>query len=187
MTHNHALDQRFSARSCSATIAWFGLIGSSKRMRFEHRLHERGISLERLADMVCPIGIPGIVGEAGGHRRLGHRAAAAGLGTDRQAAADSSAASAATAAQHNLIYISHSLQRLHALSFKDSFMAVISFSNIDQSALQAYRASVLHFHADPAHHADAYAWHEDGLLLVADGKVVAAGDTSSYLRSCRPS
>jgi xanthine dehydrogenase accessory factor len=45
-------------------VAWFGLIGSkSKRMQFEHRLHERGIALERLADMVCPIGIPGIVGK----------------------------------------------------------------------------------------------------------------------------
>ncbi|SDY37814.1 guanine deaminase [Collimonas sp. OK242] len=55
-------------------------------------------------------------------------------------------------------------------------MAAISFSNIDQSTLQAYRASVLHFTADPAHQADAHAWHEDGLLLIADGKVVAAGD-----------
>ncbi|HWW06552.1 xanthine dehydrogenase accessory protein XdhC [Collimonas sp.] len=65
MTHNHALDQRLSAQILQRDgVAWFGLIGSkSKRMQFEHRLHERGIALERLADMVCPIGIPGIIGK----------------------------------------------------------------------------------------------------------------------------
>ncbi|NNG25358.1 guanine deaminase [Telluria aromaticivorans] len=42
--------------------------------------------------------------------------------------------------------------------------------------VQAYRASLLHFHADPAFHADAHAWHEDGLLIVEDGRVKAAGD-----------
>ncbi|HWW99805.1 xanthine dehydrogenase accessory protein XdhC [Collimonas sp.] len=65
MTHNHALDQRLSAQILQrAGVAWFGLIGSkSKRMQFEHRLHERGISHERLAEMVCPIGIAGIVGK----------------------------------------------------------------------------------------------------------------------------
>jgi guanine deaminase len=42
--------------------------------------------------------------------------------------------------------------------------------------LQAYRASLLHFHADPAFGGDAIGWHEDGLLVVVDGKVKAAGD-----------
>lgn len=42
--------------------------------------------------------------------------------------------------------------------------------------LVAYRASVLHFHADPAFAEHAYSWHEDGLLVVADGFVHAAGD-----------
>src|SRR5690606_7792346 len=42
--------------------------------------------------------------------------------------------------------------------------------------LQAYRASLLHFHADPATGTDAHDWHEDGLLVVADGHVQAAGD-----------
>ncbi|MGS0742441.1 guanine deaminase [Glaciimonas sp. GG7] len=42
--------------------------------------------------------------------------------------------------------------------------------------LQAYRASVLHFTADPTQHANAYAWYEDGLLLIKNGHVVAAGD-----------
>jgi len=46
----------------------------------------------------------------------------------------------------------------------------------NNAELQAYRASVLHFTADPAHHANAYSWHEDGLLLIKDGRVVAAGD-----------
>ena len=43
-------------------------------------------------------------------------------------------------------------------------------------SLQAYRASLLHFHADPAFAEHAYAWHEDSLLLADGGKVVAAGD-----------
>ncbi|WGG49562.1 guanine deaminase [Rugamonas sp. DEMB1] len=51
---------------------------------------------------------------------------------------------------------------------------------------QAYRASLLHFHADPACHADAHAWHEDGLLVVADGKVRAAGDYASLHATLPP-
>ena len=38
--------------------------------------------------------------------------------------------------------------------------------------VQAYRASLLHFHADPAfseHAADCFNWHEDGLLMVENG------------------
>jgi guanine deaminase len=42
--------------------------------------------------------------------------------------------------------------------------------------LQAYRGSLLHFLADPAFSDNAHAWHEDGLLIVRDGKVEAAGD-----------
>jgi guanine deaminase len=41
---------------------------------------------------------------------------------------------------------------------------------------QAYRASVLHFHGDPAFDASAHRWYPDGLLIVADGKIEAAGD-----------
>lgn len=44
------------------------------------------------------------------------------------------------------------------------------------SGLQAYRASLLHFTADPAFHDNAYAWHEDGLLIVNDGRIQAAGE-----------
>ena len=42
--------------------------------------------------------------------------------------------------------------------------------------VQAYRASLLHFHADPAFTSDAYSWHQDGLLVIEDGRVKAAGD-----------
>jgi guanine deaminase len=42
--------------------------------------------------------------------------------------------------------------------------------------VQAYRAGLLHFHADPAFIEHAHAWHEDGLLIVEEGKVQAAGD-----------
>jgi len=45
-----------------------------------------------------------------------------------------------------------------------------------KAPVQAYRASVLHFTADPAWHAQSYAWFEDGLLIVSNGKVQQAGD-----------
>jgi guanine deaminase len=53
--------------------------------------------------------------------------------------------------------------------------------------MQAYRASLLHFHADPAFDPQAHHWHEDGLLLVADGKVVVAGDYASLHATLPPS
>lgn len=52
--------------------------------------------------------------------------------------------------------------------------------------LQAYRASLLHFHADPAVSQDAHAWHRDGLLIVAAGRVVAAGDYAALLPTLPP-
>ena len=70
MTHSHALDLRLChailARPAHpATPDWFGLIGSAtKRSQFEARLRERGIVDDRLATMVCPIGLPGIAGKA---------------------------------------------------------------------------------------------------------------------------
>jgi hypothetical protein len=42
--------------------------------------------------------------------------------------------------------------------------------------MQAYRASLLHFRADPAFDDAAALWHEDGLLVIEDGRVKAAGD-----------
>ena len=48
--------------------------------------------------------------------------------------------------------------------------------NAQTTGMQAYRASVLHFHADPAFTPDAYSFHEDGLLVIDGGKIHAAGD-----------
>ncbi len=62
LTHSHALDQQLSEHILRRTdFTWFGLIGSAtKRVQFERRLRERGIPAERMADMTCPIGLPGI-------------------------------------------------------------------------------------------------------------------------------
>jgi xanthine dehydrogenase accessory factor len=66
LTHSHALDQVLSEHILRRpSHDWFGLIGSrTKRMQFEHRLAERGIPRQCLAEMVCPIGVPGITGKA---------------------------------------------------------------------------------------------------------------------------
>ncbi len=42
--------------------------------------------------------------------------------------------------------------------------------------MQAFRASLLHFSADPAFHDHAHHWHDDGLLVIDNGKVTQAGD-----------
>lgn len=62
MTHRHDLDLELAWHILRRDdVRAFGLIGSaSKRTRFEHRLAARGIAPERLAAMVCPIGLPGI-------------------------------------------------------------------------------------------------------------------------------
>ncbi|HEU4853548.1 MAG TPA: guanine deaminase [Telluria sp.] len=52
--------------------------------------------------------------------------------------------------------------------------------------LQAYRASLLHFSADPAYTENAYAWHEDGLLVIEAGRVRAAGDYAALAASLPP-
>ncbi|MBB5371039.1 MULTISPECIES: xanthine dehydrogenase accessory protein XdhC [unclassified Janthinobacterium] len=66
MTHSHALDQRLTeAIMAREDGGWFGLIGShTKRKQFEHRLQTRGVPAERIAAMVCPIGMPGIRNKA---------------------------------------------------------------------------------------------------------------------------
>jgi len=65
MTHSHPLDQALAeAILRRGAFAYFGLIGSvSKRRQFERRMAERGIPPERFADMICPIGVPGIKGK----------------------------------------------------------------------------------------------------------------------------
>jgi len=52
--------------------------------------------------------------------------------------------------------------------------------------LQAYRASLLHFRADPAFDDRAALWHEDGLLVIEDGKVRAAGDHAALVSTLPP-
>ncbi len=66
MTHNHALDFSLAARIMRRRdFAYFGMIGSkTKRVKFERRLMERGVGPERLSEMTCPIGVPGIVDKA---------------------------------------------------------------------------------------------------------------------------
>lgn len=65
MTHSHALDQTLAEAILKRpALHWFGLIGSkTKRMLFEHRLAARGVALPRIAQMTCPIGLPGITGK----------------------------------------------------------------------------------------------------------------------------
>ncbi|MGS1071117.1 xanthine dehydrogenase accessory protein XdhC [Burkholderia glumae] len=66
MTHNHALDFALAERILRRDdFAYFGMIGShTKRVKFERRLIGRGVAPARLADMICPIGVAGIVDKA---------------------------------------------------------------------------------------------------------------------------
>ena len=65
LTHDHALDFRIVEAALRRDDAGFvGLIGSkSKRERFRHRLAQRGMDVERIARMQCPVGIAGITGK----------------------------------------------------------------------------------------------------------------------------
>lgn len=62
MSHSHALDQSIAdAALRNANIAHVGLIGSAtKRARFEKRLRESGVVLDRVEGLICPIGVSGI-------------------------------------------------------------------------------------------------------------------------------
>ncbi len=65
LTHSHDLDLAITQAILQrADFGWFGLIGSqTKRARFEHRMRDRGLPPALLQRMVCPIGVPGIVGK----------------------------------------------------------------------------------------------------------------------------
>jgi guanine deaminase len=54
------------------------------------------------------------------------------------------------------------------------------------ATIQAFRASLLHFSADPAFAQDAHHWHEDGLLVIEHGKVKAAGDYATLHAALPP-
>jgi xanthine dehydrogenase accessory factor len=62
MTHSHPLDLALvEAALRDGRFGYVGLIGSAtKRARFEKRLREAGIPDDRIAALVCPIGVGGI-------------------------------------------------------------------------------------------------------------------------------
>jgi xanthine dehydrogenase accessory factor len=65
MTHSHALDLEIVAEALRAErFAYVGLIGSAtKRARFLSQMRAVGLSEKVLAQLVCPIGLPGIEGK----------------------------------------------------------------------------------------------------------------------------
>jgi xanthine dehydrogenase accessory factor len=62
MSHSHALDLAIAEEALrNEAIVRVGVIGSAtKRARFERRLREAGVAEERVAAMICPIGVGGI-------------------------------------------------------------------------------------------------------------------------------
>ncbi|WP_373503352.1 xanthine dehydrogenase accessory protein XdhC [Aestuariivirga sp.] len=62
MSHSHALDlQIVDAALRNPNFAHVAVIGSAtKRARFEKRLRDAGVEAERVAGLICPIGIGGI-------------------------------------------------------------------------------------------------------------------------------
>jgi xanthine dehydrogenase accessory factor len=65
MTHSHPLDLAIVAEALRQDrFAYVGLIGSTtKRARFVSQLRAAGRAEETIAKLVCPIGVPGIVGK----------------------------------------------------------------------------------------------------------------------------
>ena len=65
MTHSHALDfDIVKALLERQGAGWVGLIGSkTKRAQFERRLVERGVAQARVAQLCCPVGLPGVTGK----------------------------------------------------------------------------------------------------------------------------
>ena len=66
MTHSHPLDLAIvHAALAGGRFPYVGLIGSkSKRARFTRQLAAAGISQERIAGLVCPIGVDGVHSKA---------------------------------------------------------------------------------------------------------------------------
>jgi xanthine dehydrogenase accessory factor len=65
MTHNHQLDLELTAAILKrGDFAYYGLIGSkTKRVKFEHRLRERGFADTLMARMRCRMGLPEVKGK----------------------------------------------------------------------------------------------------------------------------
>jgi xanthine dehydrogenase accessory factor len=62
LTHSHELDYRWTKALLQRDdVAWCGVIGSkTKKVRFLRRLRDDGIAEARIAQLVCPIGLPGL-------------------------------------------------------------------------------------------------------------------------------
>lgn len=65
MTHNHQLDLELTAAILKRNdFTWFGLIGSkTKRVKFEHRLRDRGFDPQVVQRMRCPMGLADVKGK----------------------------------------------------------------------------------------------------------------------------
>ncbi|MGA4633968.1 xanthine dehydrogenase accessory protein XdhC [Pseudomonas solani] len=65
MTHNHQLDLELTTEILKRNdFAYYGLIGSkTKRVKFEHRLRDRGFASETVQRMRCPMGIAEVKGK----------------------------------------------------------------------------------------------------------------------------
>nr|WP_256835250.1 xanthine dehydrogenase accessory protein XdhC [Pseudomonas oleovorans] len=65
MTHNHQLDLELTAAILKrGDFAYYGLIGSkTKRVKFEHRLRERGFEEMLMSRMRCPMGLAEVKGK----------------------------------------------------------------------------------------------------------------------------
>ncbi len=65
LTHSHDLDLRITEAILKrGDFGFLGLIGSkTKRERFRHRFEHKGLPADRIAKMICPIGIEGIGGK----------------------------------------------------------------------------------------------------------------------------
>jgi xanthine dehydrogenase accessory factor len=65
MTHNHQLDLELAAAVLKrGDFGYFGLIGSkTKRVKFEHRLRDRGFDAAALQRMRCPMGLTEVKGK----------------------------------------------------------------------------------------------------------------------------
>lgn len=65
MTHNHQLDLELTAAILKrGDFGYFGLIGSkTKRVKFEHRLRDRGFDQALLQRMRCPMGLSEVKGK----------------------------------------------------------------------------------------------------------------------------
>jgi len=148
---------------------WFGLIGSkTKRILFEHRLRAR-----HRVRAAGRHGVPNRCARnqrqsAGGDYGIGGgqllRVWEAGALADHHAAA-----SAGGIVQS--LKDRPQINDIHLIN-RNSMPTIPATS----PQRQAYRASLLHFTADPAFHDDAHAWHEDGLLIVDGSRIEAAGD-----------